>query len=117
MAFPAPASFVPPACNLALLTAQQHCYGFGKGQAVKPPYEVDGIAAAFRRVIVPLVPADGDAVIGIEPLVTAAGEQLLAAPLEKIHEVHIVGSELLLVGEVNINAHESTSYLWRLPMR
>ncbi|MPM80341.1 hypothetical protein SDC9_127388 [bioreactor metagenome] len=67
-------------------------------------------------MIVPLVSPDGDAVIGRQPLIPTAGDQLLTPPLEKVHEIHIVGAVLLLIRKIHIDTHRCTSYLWRLPI-
>jgi hypothetical protein len=103
--------------DLALFAAQQHGHGLGIAQVIKLPHEIDGVSAAFRGVIIPLVAPDGDAVVGCQPLFPAAGDQLLSAPLENVYEIHVIGAEFLLVCKMNISAHGSTSYRWRLPMR
>ena len=68
--------------------------------------------AALRGVIVPLVSPDGDAAVGRQPFIPAAGDQLLTATLEEIHKIHIVGTVLLLICKIYIDTHRCTSYLW-----
>jgi hypothetical protein len=67
-------------------------------------------------VIIPLVSTDGDTVIGSQPFVPAAGQQLFSVPLEEIHKVHIIGTAFLIICKMHIHAHGRTSYLWRLPI-
>ncbi|MPM45341.1 hypothetical protein SDC9_92028 [bioreactor metagenome] len=61
-------------------------------------------------MIIPLVSADGNAVIGGKPLVSAAGNQLLTLPMQEIRKIHVVGPVFLLIGKMDVDTHENTSY-------
>lgn len=60
---------------------------------------------------------DGDAMVGSQPLIPSAWQELFAAPLEKIRQIHIVGTVFLFIRKMHIHTHGRTSYLWRLPIR
>ena len=69
---------------------------------VKGLGEGDRASAFFRRMIVPLIAPDCDAVVTVQPLLMAGGKQLLSTLPQKLHQVHRGGKPFLLLGEMDV---------------
>ena len=91
--------------NLPLFSSKQKPYCFRKSHVVKHLHKINGIPALLRRVIIPPVPTDSNTVICAKSLIPPGAEQFLAAPRQKILQIHSVGSLFLLLSKINISRH------------
>lgn len=88
-----------------LLAAQQKADRIRKRQVVESFHKVNGIVASFRRMIVPVVSTNSNAVVTVQPFISAGGQELFTLPLEKVYQVHRIGSLLLLVCKIGVGLH------------
>ena len=84
------------------LTVQQALHRLLVRKAVIRLDKGDGAAALLRLMIVPLIAPHGDAVVGGQALVPAGGDESLSLPAQELHQIHIVGTEFLLISEWNV---------------
>ena len=84
------------------LTAQEHGHRIGKAEAIELLDKADGMTAALLGVIVPLVAADGNAVVAGQPLLSAGGDQFLSTTTEELLQVHCGCTLFLFFCEMNI---------------
>ena len=69
---------------------------------IKPLHEADSVTAPLLGVVVPLVAADGDAMVSGKPFLSAGGKELFAAAAKKLLQINGGGSLLLFICEMNI---------------
>jgi len=85
-----------------VLTIEQLCHRFRIAHTVKPLQKGDGPAALLLCVVVPLIAADRNAVVAGETLLMTGGEQLLSLAEQKLLQVHLTGTALLVFCEMYI---------------
>ena len=85
-----------------LFPAQQTGDGLWVGEVIELLDEGDGAAAFLYGMIVPLIALDGDAVITGQTVLRPGADQLLPLMAEELHQIHLAGPELLLLGKMDI---------------
>ena len=87
------------------LTPQKHGHRLRIAEVIKALHEADGVAAPLLGMIVPLVAADGDAMVSGQPFLSAGGKELFAAAAKKLLQINGGGSLLLFICEMNVSRH------------
>ena len=78
--------------NLPLLSIQQASDGLRIGKVIELLDKGDWSAALLCGMVVPVVPADGDAAVTGKPLFTARWQQLLTLPQQELLQVDLAGA-------------------------
>ena len=86
----------------SLFPAQQTGDGLWVGEVIELLDEGDGAAALLHSVVVPSIAPDGDAVVAGQTVLRPGADQLLPLMAEELHQIHLAGPELLLLGKMDI---------------
>ena len=85
---------------------QKHGHRLWIAEVIKPLHEADSVTAPLLGMIVPLVAADGDAMVTGQPFLSAGGKELFTAAAKKLLQINGGGSLFLFICEMNVGRHK-----------
>ena len=94
----------------ACFAAEQERHRFGEAHAVEFLHKINGEAAFLTGMPVPSVSPDRHAVMPLPAPLASGARELLALPLEEVHQVDGVGASFLLIGKWD-ECHGDTSFV------